>query len=38
MALACRREKCSAHDVFALGADLNRQFEASLAYISEHGE
>ena len=33
-ALACRREECSAEEVFALGADLNRQFESTLAHIS----
>jgi hypothetical protein len=34
MALACRNEKCTADDVFALHADLNRQCEAALNYIS----
>jgi hypothetical protein len=38
MALACRRGHCSADEVFARAADLNRQFEASLAYISERRE
>jgi hypothetical protein len=33
-ALACRQEECSAEDVFILGADLNRQFESTVAYIS----
>jgi len=34
MALACRQGKCSAEDVFSLNADLTRQFERTLAYIS----
>lgn len=34
MALACRQGKCSAEDVFALKADLNREFERTLVYIS----
>ena len=34
LALACRQEKCTADDVFALAADLNRQFEAAFSYIS----
>jgi hypothetical protein len=33
-ALACRREECSAEEVFALGGDLNRQFESTVSYIS----
>jgi predicted nucleotidyltransferase len=33
-ALACRREDCSAEEVFALGADLNRQLESTVSYIS----
>lgn len=33
-ALACRREECSVEEVFALGADLNGQFESTVAYIS----
>ncbi len=35
LALACRRGKCSAEDVFALGADLESQFEAMIRYISK---
>ncbi len=34
MALACRREKCTAEDVFALHTDLNRQCESAVRYIS----
>lgn len=34
-ALACRKGECSAEDVFALGADLQRQCESTLGYI--HG-
>jgi len=34
MALACRNEKCTAEDVFALQADLNRQCERAVHYIS----
>jgi hypothetical protein len=34
MALACRNGQCAAEDVFALQADLNRQCESALAYIS----
>jgi hypothetical protein len=34
MALACRNEKCTAEDVFALQVDLNRQCESALSYIS----
>jgi len=33
-ALACRRGKSSAEEVFSLGADLNRQFESTVSYIS----
>lgn len=35
MALACRREQCSADDVFALRTDLNAQLESALSYIAE---
>lgn len=34
MALACRQEKCTAEDVFALHADLERQCESAVSYIS----
>jgi len=34
MALACRQEKCTAEDVFALHTDLNRQCESAVSYIS----
>jgi len=34
MALACRREKCSADEVFALHTDLVRQCDSSVRYIS----
>jgi hypothetical protein len=34
MALACRNEKCTAEDVFALHVDLNRQCESAVRYIS----
>lgn len=34
MALTCRHGNCSAQDVFSLNADLNRQFDRTLAYIS----
>jgi hypothetical protein len=34
MALACRQGKCPAEEVFSLKADLNRQFESTLAHIS----
>ena len=34
MALACRNEKCTAEDVFALHTDLNRQCESAVSYIS----
>jgi hypothetical protein len=33
-ALACRQEKCTANDVFALQADLMRQSESAINYIS----
>jgi predicted nucleotidyltransferase len=33
-ALACRQGGCSAEEVFSLGADLNRQFESTVSYIS----
>ncbi len=35
MALACRNEKCTAEDVFALRTDLDRQCESALSYISK---
>jgi hypothetical protein len=35
LALACRQEKCTAEDVFALAPDLHRQFEAAISYVSE---
>ena len=34
MALACRQEKCTADDVFALRADLIRQCVSAVSYIS----
>ncbi len=34
MALSCRNEKCTAEEVFALHADLNRQCESAVSYIS----
>lgn len=34
MALACRNEKCTAEDVFALQVYLNRQCESAINYIS----
>jgi predicted nucleotidyltransferase len=34
MALACRNNKCTAEDVFALRIDLNRQCESAVRYIS----
>jgi len=34
MALACRQEKCTAEDVFALRTDLMRQCECAVSYIS----
>lgn len=36
MALACRQEKCTADDVFALGTDLCRQCESAMSYIAKH--
>lgn len=35
MALACRHDKCTADDVFAVHTDLNRQCESAVNYISE---
>jgi hypothetical protein len=34
MALACRQEKCTVDDVFALRTDLERQCESTVHYIS----
>jgi hypothetical protein len=34
MALACRNEKCTAEDVFALRTDLHRQYENAVSYIA----
>lgn len=34
MALACRQEKCTVDDVFALHTDLMRQCESAVSYIS----
>jgi len=34
MALACRKEKCSAEDVFALHTDLSGQCESAISYVS----
>ena len=34
MALECRRGNCSAEDIFALRTNLQRQYEATLAYIN----
>jgi hypothetical protein len=34
MALACRNDKCTAEEVFALHSDLNRQCESAVSYIS----
>ena len=34
MALACRQEKCTADDVFALCTDLIRQCESAVSYVS----
>lgn len=34
MALACRREKCAAEEVFGLRPDLVRQCESAFRYIS----
>lgn len=33
-ALACRREKCSAEEVFALRTDFMKQYEAALDYVA----
>jgi hypothetical protein len=33
-ALACRQGDCSADEVFLLNANLNRQFDNTLSYIS----
>jgi len=38
MALACRNEKCTAEDVFALRCDLERQCERAVSYISANGQ
>ena len=35
MALACRNGKCTAENVFALHADLRRQAEAAIVYITK---
>jgi len=35
LALACRQDRCTAEDVFALRTDLNSQFQSALSYISE---
>ena len=34
-ALACRRDQCTAEEVFALRADLNRQVHSAVSYISK---
>ena len=34
-ALACRRGQCTVEEVFALRADLNRQVQSALSYISK---
>jgi predicted nucleotidyltransferase len=34
-ALACRRDECTAEEVFALRIDLNRQVQSALSYISK---
>jgi predicted nucleotidyltransferase len=34
-ALACRRDQCTAEEVFALRTDLNRQVQGALIYISK---
>jgi len=34
MALACRNEKCTAEEVFALHTDFKRQCESAISYIS----
>ena len=33
-ALACRQGECSAEEVFSIGADLSRQLESTVSYIS----
>ena len=33
-ALACRKEKCTAEDVFSLRTDLHRQYESAVSYIT----
>ena len=33
-ALACRKEKCTAEDVFSLRSDLHRQYESAVSYIT----
>lgn len=35
LALECRRGECSAADVFALKADLAKQFDSTMAYIAK---
>ena len=35
LALECRRGRCSAEDVFALKADLIKQFDSTMAYIAK---
>ena len=35
LALACRQEKCSADDVFALRTNLESQFASTLSYVAE---
>ena len=37
MALACRNEKYTAEDVFALRTDLIRQCQSAVRYVSVHG-
>ena len=37
MALACRNEKYTAEDVFALRTDLMRQCQSAVRYVSVHG-
>ena len=37
MALACRNDKCTAEDMFALQTDLIRQCEVTLRYIGLNG-
>ena len=34
-ALACRRDECTAEEVFALRPDLNRQVQSALSYITK---